>query len=269
MSRALVLGGGGPVGIGWQAGLLQGLADAGVILGDADTVIGTSAGSVVGAQLASGRPLVGLVEPFAKPPPTASGKERATPIDLADFGADPADVPTEQAFLERFAVLADLDWPAAFRCTSFDLDTGKPAVWDEASGIAVQLAVASSCSIPGISPAMTIGAGHYIDGGARDMLNADLAVGNDIVVAVSCLPLESPAGRMPDLIAGLLAGVGGRLAELRSTGSRVELVEPRAELNELSGWGHHLMDFHRTPAAFELGLAQGRAEADRLGTHWV
>ena len=53
MSRALVLGGGGPVGIGWQAGLLAGLADSGVMLRQADLVVGTSAGSVVGAQLTS------------------------------------------------------------------------------------------------------------------------------------------------------------------------------------------------------------------------
>ena len=38
-SRALVLGGGGPVGIAWESGLLMGLAEAGVDLSNADTVI--------------------------------------------------------------------------------------------------------------------------------------------------------------------------------------------------------------------------------------
>ena len=54
---ALVLGGGGITGIAWEIGLLAGLADAGVDLAGADLVVGTSAGSVVGAQLATGEDL--------------------------------------------------------------------------------------------------------------------------------------------------------------------------------------------------------------------
>lgn len=53
-SRALVLGGGGPVGIGWEAGMLKGLADDGIQLAEADLIVGTSAGSAVGSQLALG-----------------------------------------------------------------------------------------------------------------------------------------------------------------------------------------------------------------------
>lgn len=55
--RALVLGGGGITGIAWEIGLLAGLAGLaadGVDLTAADLVIGTSAGSVVGAQVTSG-----------------------------------------------------------------------------------------------------------------------------------------------------------------------------------------------------------------------
>ena len=52
---ALVLGGGGSVGVSWQAGLLTGLREAGVDLAGADAVAGTSAGALVGALLSSGR----------------------------------------------------------------------------------------------------------------------------------------------------------------------------------------------------------------------
>ena len=48
--RALVLGSGGIVGIAWEIGVLAGLAEHGVDLGEADLVIGTSAGAVVGAS---------------------------------------------------------------------------------------------------------------------------------------------------------------------------------------------------------------------------
>lgn len=51
-SRALVLGGGGPVGRAWELGMMDGFAGQGIDLGTADLIIGTSAGAVVGALLA-------------------------------------------------------------------------------------------------------------------------------------------------------------------------------------------------------------------------
>src|SRR5687767_6612029 len=53
-ARTLVLGGGGITGIAWETGLLFGLAEAGVDLTTADRVVGTSAGSIVGAQITAG-----------------------------------------------------------------------------------------------------------------------------------------------------------------------------------------------------------------------
>ena len=50
----MVLGGGGVTGVAWELGVLAGLAQQGVDLSQADLVVGTSAGSVVGAQLTSG-----------------------------------------------------------------------------------------------------------------------------------------------------------------------------------------------------------------------
>ena len=63
---ALVLGGGGITGIAWEIGLLAGLAEAGTDLSGADLVVGTSAGSVVGAQLACGAELEAM---YARPSP--------------------------------------------------------------------------------------------------------------------------------------------------------------------------------------------------------
>jgi NTE family protein len=51
MTRALVLGSGGLTGIAWEAGVLQGLADGGSVVGDWDLVVGSSAGAYVGARL--------------------------------------------------------------------------------------------------------------------------------------------------------------------------------------------------------------------------
>jgi NTE family protein len=51
MTRALVLGGGGLTGIAWETGVLMGLKEAGVDIQQWDLVVGTSAGSVVGAKV--------------------------------------------------------------------------------------------------------------------------------------------------------------------------------------------------------------------------
>ena len=71
---ALVLGGGGVTGVAWEIGILKGLADAGVDLTDADVVIGTSAGSVVGAQITSGQSLDALYDGQLHPPARRSGR---------------------------------------------------------------------------------------------------------------------------------------------------------------------------------------------------
>jgi len=52
--RALVLGGGGPVGRAWASGLASGLAAEGVMLRSAELILGTSAGAILGAQLGLG-----------------------------------------------------------------------------------------------------------------------------------------------------------------------------------------------------------------------
>ena len=68
LRSALVLGGGGITGIAWMLGLLKGLRDAGVDLTGATTVVGTSAGSVVGAQVTSGHDLDALYAGQLEPP---------------------------------------------------------------------------------------------------------------------------------------------------------------------------------------------------------
>jgi len=73
MTRAVVLGGGGPVGIGWECGLAAGLAEAGIDLGGADLIVGTSAGSVVGAGLALKLDLAVTVDSVSQPLPLTVG----------------------------------------------------------------------------------------------------------------------------------------------------------------------------------------------------
>src|SRR3954469_6880173 len=57
--RAVVLGGGGVTGQAWEMGLLKGLRDAGIDLTQADLVVGSSAGAVLGAQFRAGQAVGG------------------------------------------------------------------------------------------------------------------------------------------------------------------------------------------------------------------
>jgi len=66
--RALVLGGGGVTGIAWETGLIAGLAGLGIDLAAADVIIGTSAGSLVGTDIACGQDLETLYQAQLAPP---------------------------------------------------------------------------------------------------------------------------------------------------------------------------------------------------------
>jgi NTE family protein len=270
MTRALVLGGGGPLGVGWQAGLLSALTEASVRVGDADFVVGTSAGSIVGAQITSGRPLSDLLVPIGQSAPWQTGEPGGS-MDLGEMIAtlDPANAAPEAAWIAYFDFLRDRDWPASFRCTSFSITSGSFAVWDQASGVDVQRAVASSCTVPGLVSPVTINGESWIDGGARDALNADLAIGHRVVVAISCMALKPPKGATPEILGALLPGIGHRIDELRASGAMVEVIEPSEEFGELSGWGRYLMDVSRTGDAFDAGVRQGGAEVERIRALWT
>ena len=154
MTRALVLGGGGPVGIAWESGLAVGLAAAGVAWRDADLIVGTSAGSAVGARLAAGFDLAAAAGPARAPLPVPAGAgvnmeelmaawaaaasgamtPEAARIELGRIALAAHTVP-EDAFIGVFAEVQGQEWPEPFRCTAVDVLTGALQVWDRSAGV--------------------------------------------------------------------------------------------------------------------------------------
>jgi NTE family protein len=63
MTRALVLGGGGFSGIGWELGVLRGLSAGGLSMVDCDLVVGTSAGAYVGSRVFAADDFDGITGP--------------------------------------------------------------------------------------------------------------------------------------------------------------------------------------------------------------
>lgn len=278
--RALVLGGGGPVGVAWEAGLLAGLLDEGVDVRRADYVQGTSAGSIVGSAVAMGVDLNLLAEvqrSVASVTPGASGPPDLTPllafmqrmppigepsIELRkEIGAFSLSSKTmsEDAFVAMIGGgLAPGAWPEKYACTTVDAETGEFHLWRKADGVELARAVSSSCSVPGIFPSVTIKGRRWMDGGMRSSISIDQAAGHRKVLAVAVIPAIARAWLMPRFEAEANA--------VRSAGGEMTLIAPDDASAE--AFGPNLMDGSRRPAVMEAGRAQGRAEAARLKDWW-
>ncbi len=290
MTRALVLGGGGPVGIAWESGLVAGLAERGIDAGQADFIIGTSAGSAVGAQLAMGRTpqqmyaSVAADAGSARPGPTRSntGQGGAAPnlmplMELMQKAAK-GDVPAEEvrkeigAFALQAQTMSEEDFIATFgrmlasseswpekryMCTAVDALTGEFQTWSNDSGVPLSRAIASSCSVPGIYPPITINGRRYIDGGMRSGTNADLAEGYDnVLVVVVSAGIPGPRADASQ------KRLESELDVLRKSGSNVSVISPDAA--SIEAFGENLMDFRRRAGAADAGLAQGRDTASQI-----
>jgi len=277
MKYALVLGGGGITGIAWETGLLKGLRDAGADLTGADLIVGTSAGSVVGAQIATGVPLdelygrqlqavdtaterapdIGPLTEFFSAARSSSTQDWAKPTRevLAWIGEQAraaATGPSEESRLE--VVMARLpihDWPERrLLVTAVDTEDGSFVVWDRTSGVALPLAVASSCAVPWIYPPVTINGRRYMDGGVRSTTNADVAAGYEVVLIVA------PMGAV------MTAALDEEVAELREAGSAVDVISP--DQAALDAIGPNPLDPARRPAAAVAGLAQAESAAETI-----
>lgn len=285
MTNALVLGGGGPIGVAWEAGVLAGLADAGVDLSHPDRIVGTSAGSLVGARLALTKDAAGLVRATDRvargndrPPPTfdleslmavgqlmrsaIEGGDTATIAREAGRLALAADTIGEEDFLALTGGGLGEDWPDVdYVCTAWDAGTGEFRAWDRDAGVPLDRAVSSSCCVPGIFPPVSIGDGRYIDGGIISASNAFLAEGHDTVVVLSVL-----TGALSALAEHVSRPLTQEVEALRAAGSAVELVEMGQVA--FDACGGNLMDFATVGEVAEAGRAQGREAAERVGAVW-
>ncbi len=292
MSKALVLSGGGSVGIAWETGIAAGLARRGVDVRTADLIVGTSAGSAVGAQLALGRDLDQVVGRYhsagRRATETTAGSGAPSSQQMAKLlelvaatmtGEGPAelrraavgrfaleaDAMPEDAFIAVFRYLRAEPWPAHFACSAVDALSGEFVVWDPAAGVDLDRAVASSCAVPGLFAPITINGRRYIDGGFRSATNADLATGHDRVLIVSVLSAGGGAGAVdPRLSPG--RQLDDEVAALTATGSVVAVLA--VDDAGARAMGGNLMDPSATRAAVDEGIRQGKAEADRLAEFW-
>lgn len=280
--RALVLGGGGTVGIAWEMGVAAGLLEGGIDLAEADLFVGTSAGSVVSTLLAAGldpRQLLALYGQMASgqtrsysPADPAllqeifarwTGADEMTPELRREIGglALQARTRSEAEWVGSFSTLIGGlgTWPERrLLLTAVDAATGELAVWSRESGVPIHRAVASSCTVPGLFPPVTIGEHRYVDGGLRSGTNADLAGGYETVLVIA--PMASaryPLGQRQ------LAGELGALGEGGAETGAILPDEPA-----IDAFGIDYMEPAKVPVAAEHGTRQGKALAAQITGLW-
>lgn len=228
--RGLVLGGGGVLGAAWMIGALSALADAyDWDPRDAEVVVGTSAGSVVGSMLACGlgvETLVnhqrGIVAPgdpeIGFDPDTAAGGTLPPRPQLRVGSASllaktvlhPRRVPVLAALSSlaprgrgTLAAVAELvhqvnpedSWPKRPEAwmIAMDYDSGKRVAFGSAGAPQATLAdaVMASCSIPGWFAPVEIDGRSYVDGGTLSPTSLDLLAGRGLDEVIVLAPMIS------------------------------------------------------------------------------
>ena len=278
-TKALVLGGGGVAGIAWETGIAFGLAENGVRLGDADLIVGTSAGSTFAAQLTSGTQLADLYDRHVFP--AGESTEIAVDFDPAEMAKDWAGLleaaepgPPLRAAIGAFALAASTpperrrrevvearlpshEWPAEdIRIVAVDAATGEERVFTAADGVSIVDVVAASCAVPGVWPPVTIEGRRYIDGGVRSVTNVDLAAGHDVVVVLA--PIADFGSVEPDI---------AKAAE--KVQRKAKFLEVRPDAASLEAIGLNPLDPAAAKPAAMAGRAQGAAVADEVREIWA
>lgn len=283
ITRALVLGGGGVAGVAWEIGVLTGLFERGVDVRDDDLTIGTSAGSVVGAQITSGADFASLFA--AQQTPVAQSKERLVPFDAAQLmeqmqrayaeaggdhqllrariGAYALAAPTisEADRLDIIAArLPKPTWPQQQRLVIVAVDTanGDDFIITRDSGVTLVNAVAASCAVPGVWPPVTIAGRRYMDGGMRSITNADLASGADHILILN------PAGDSMNFFGG--TNTADEVAALERAGSQVFVITPDAAA--IAAIGLNPLDPATRAPASQAGRSQGHDLSEQVAALW-
>ncbi|TQS28253.1 patatin-like phospholipase family protein [Microbispora sp. KK1-11] len=274
LDRALVLGAGGLIGMAWTAGLACGLRRAGVDLGEADLIVGTSAGAILAALLATGQDPDRLATPVrpadsGSTPPQVDGRRLGEAFAvLGSAASNPdearrrvgqialaAETGPEQAHIARMRAMAGADqWPdRQLLITALDAETGEQEVFDRASGAPLPSAVAASTAFPGIYPPITINGRRYMDGSLQSATNAGLAAGARTLVVI-----DPQAHLFPrELLHQELAVAGAHT---------VVTIEPDPE--SIRAFGSDLNDRTAWEPAYQAGLRQAGDAAEQLRLAW-
>jgi NTE family protein len=269
----LVLGAGGTIGAAWMSGVLAAIAHAtGVDFTAVEHIVGTSAGSMVAADLLAG------VEPRAPADPGAEAQQAATaPASRAARlgGSVATAVGTPLAplalslarpigTLARAAALARIESPTAalddlreridqhglrfdgqLRIVCVDRQSGRRVVFGApgAPAASVAEAVQASCSVPWVNQPVRIGEREYVDGAVWSPVNMDVAPALRETHVLCLAPMGGPLGsqaRSRGVRAATATAIRLETLALRRRGVQLTLMVPEPldarEHARVTGW---------------------------------
>jgi NTE family protein len=286
-SKALVLSGGGITGTAWELGVLFGLEENGVDVTHVELIVGTSAGSSVGAQITSGLSLEELYNLQLKPINETVEKQvdfdghKFRQMMAAAIMSSP-DSQTARALIgeaalaaptmeedERLNMMASRlpvhEWNMDRKLiiNAVDAQTGEWVKFDQNSDVPLLLAVSASSAVPGVYPPTTINGLRYIDGGMSSGTNADVAQGYDQVFIIVA---------EPNMIAPAMGPTMHRitfeeeLAQLETSGSQVMVITPDEE--SLQAKGPNPLDANLRGVSAQAGRSQGKKIAGEVKLFW-
>jgi len=284
--RAISLGGGGLFFVAWQIAYLNGLRSRGVRLDAAETVVGTSAGSIVAAILTARKlqrfgmkvellaKVPALVEALAPIGDPLASQMRATNLFGTATDAEPDTIraighaalaasamPAEKLQRSIGLVMGARTWrSAALQISTVDSYTGERLILRREHGLTLPQAAAASASVPGLFQPQLIQDRRCMDGGVSGSgTHCDRIAGSRRALVVSLVGSDAttPGGMTmaPD-------GQIDEIARLRDTGTEVRVVGPSGvSIDEL-------MDPSSVATALEQGEAQAEHDAADLLTFW-
>jgi NTE family protein len=295
--NVLVLGVGGILGEAWMSGFLAGSSHAtGIDYRDVDAFMGTSAGSILAAQLAAGaepqRPREWADAPPGSGPGDGPGRLRAATeragrlylSAISPLAAPALSAATPAGALARAGLLASIPsgtipledlharvtalrsrFDGRLRVVAVERASGRRVVFGgpDAPPAPVADAVVASCAIPGVFRPAVIGGREYVDGGVWSPTNVDAAAvgrGDRVLCLVPTAALGGPSAfPLRTLAAGWRLTTAIEAEAARRRGATVTVVAPDAGAR--AAMGTSLMDPRPRERVLAEGFRQGRADA--------
>jgi len=286
-----VLSAGGTMGAYWMSGALQALDEFGLDPRSAEVIVGTSAGSAIGAILACGHqpwvPTQADEIPLADIAPTAEtpGGRRwdmrsqlglirsglLPPYDVAIPAVFGGLIPSGRFLTDHIERLiwshvesARGDLHRGLKVVAVDRTSGRRTVFGARPAERLPYAVAASCAIPGYFAPVQIGSHSFIDGGVHNVFNLDLALDGRPapVLVLSALTGPIPLNFGPSWLGMRVfrgtVGVqlGRAVSSARRAGFPVTVLEPSSE--ETLAMGRDLMNGADAELAYRIGLSRTR-----------
>jgi NTE family protein len=235
---SMVYGGGGVFGIGYGAGVAQGLARSGIPVASAPS-LGTSAGAWVASAVVLG-------------------------LTYDDFAGmrSPA-LPTRHPVLYEAALsLFGDSTHHLVAASAIHLRSRRRHILDGARYRLADL-VAASSAVPGLFPPHHIEGRPYIDGGMWSATSIDAAVDAQQVIVVAPIAgrVLGPIGRA----AGFLLARELQTWRNRNPGATITMIRPNSAIARLAG--RHplaLFDADRARQVYPLAVTQGLQWGERL-----